>query len=119
MFRSRRLEGSMCILPTAILVFLASLVTCVQGRAQAAPAAASSSPAWADPASWTKIKPVETDNIVFANVPLIPNPSANPDPGTPGGNRKPVPNTGAPGTKDLHIDVRSEERRVGKECRAR
>ena len=28
----------MRILPTAILVFVASLVTCVQGRAQAAPA---------------------------------------------------------------------------------
>jgi acetyl esterase/lipase len=95
----------MLISRIAILLFVASLVTCVQGRAQAAPAAAGASPAWADPANWTKIKPVETDNIVFANVPLIANPSANPDPGTPGGIRTPVPNTGKPGTKDLHLDV--------------
>jgi hypothetical protein len=40
----------MRILPTAMLLFLASVVTCVQGRAQAAPA-------WADPANWTKIRP--------------------------------------------------------------
>lgn len=51
MFRSSRLEGSMRIVPTAILLFVASLVTRVQGRAQAAPAAAGSSPAWADPAN--------------------------------------------------------------------
>jgi acetyl esterase/lipase len=95
----------MRILRTTVLLFAAGLVACVQGRGQAAPTASASAPTWEDPANWMKIKPVETDNIVFANVPLIPNPSANPDPGTPGGIRKPVPETGKPGTKDLHIDV--------------
>jgi acetyl esterase/lipase len=51
------------------------------------------------------VKPIETDNIVYANVPLIKNPSADPDPGTPAGIREPLPNTAAPGTKDLHVDV--------------
>jgi len=93
----------MRILQATILLSVVILVTCIQGQPQAA--AAASSPAWADPANWTKVKPMETDNIVFANVPLIANPSANPDPGTPGGIRTPVPNTGKPGTKDLHLDV--------------
>jgi acetyl esterase/lipase len=62
---------------------------------------------WADPANWKTVKPVETDNIVFATVPVIPNPSAaaSPNPGTPNGIRTPVPNTGAAGTMDLHVDV--------------
>ncbi|HEX9201604.1 MAG TPA: alpha/beta hydrolase, partial [Acidobacteriaceae bacterium] len=68
-----------------------------------APAAAA--PAWADVASWSAVKPIETDNIVFENVLLIPNPSASPDPGTPSGIRAPLPSTAAPGTMDLHVDV--------------
>jgi acetyl esterase/lipase len=51
------------------------------------------------------VKPVETDNIVFANVPLIKNSSASPNPGTPAGIREPLPNTAPPGTMDLHVDV--------------
>ncbi len=62
-------------------------------------------PAWADIASWNAVKPVETDNIVFANVPIIANPSASPNPGTPAGIRTPLPNTAPPGTMDLHLDV--------------
>ena len=60
---------------------------------------------WENVATWKEVKPVETDNIVYANVPLIPNPSASPDPGTPAGIREPLPNTAPPGTKDLHVDV--------------
>jgi acetyl esterase/lipase len=62
-------------------------------------------PAWDDPANWNAAKPVETLNIVYKNVPLIANPSANPDPGTPGGLRAPLPNTAPPGTMDLRVDV--------------
>ena len=61
--------------------------------------------AWQDPQSWSAVKPVETDNIVFENVPLIANPSASPNPGTPGGIRAPLPNTAPPGTLDLHVDL--------------
>lgn len=60
---------------------------------------------WENVATWEQVKPVETDNIVFANVPLIKNPSAAADPGTPAGIRQPLPNTAAPGTMDLHVDV--------------
>jgi acetyl esterase/lipase len=63
--------------------------------------------AWEDPANWKSVKPVETDNIVYANVPRIPNPSAeaSPNPGTPNGIRTPIPNSGPAGTIDLHLDV--------------
>lgn len=60
---------------------------------------------WENVATWNQVKPIETDNVVFANVPLINNPSASPDPGTPAGIRQPLPNTAPPGTKDLHVDV--------------
>lgn len=60
---------------------------------------------WENVATWKQVKPVETDNIVFANVPLIANPSAAADPGTPTGIREPLPNTAPAGTKDLHVDV--------------
>lgn len=60
---------------------------------------------WENVATWQQVKPVETDNIVYANVPLIKNPSASPDPGTPAGIRQPLPNTAPPGTMDLHVDV--------------
>ncbi len=46
---------------------------------------------WLDVSSWDAAHPVETDNIVYANVPLIPNPSASPNPGTPAGIREPLP----------------------------
>src|ERR1035437_1960807 len=69
----------------------------------ATPAAAA--PCWADVESWSAVKPIETDNIVYANVPLISNPNASPDPGTPSGIRAPLPSTAAPGTMDLHVDV--------------
>jgi acetyl esterase/lipase len=51
------------------------------------------------------VKPIETDNIVFINMPLIKNPSASADPGTPAGIRQPLPDTAPAGTKDLHLDV--------------
>ena len=64
-------------------------------------------PAYLDPAKWGSVHPTETDNIVYATVPHIPNPSAeaSPNPGTPNGIRTPVPNTGPAGTIDLHVDV--------------
>jgi acetyl esterase/lipase len=74
-------------------------------QAPAAPAVpAASGPAWAGPANWKTIKPVETHDIVYANVPLIHNPSAEASQ-TPGSVRKPMPTTGAPGTMDVHLDV--------------
>jgi acetyl esterase/lipase len=75
-------------------------------HAPSAPAESTTAP-WADAASWKAVKPVETDNIVYATVPVVPNPAAaaSPDPGTPNGIRTPIPNTGAPGTMDLHVDV--------------
>lgn len=44
-------------------------------------------PAYLDPANWGSVHPTETDNIVYATVPHIPNPSAeaSPNPGTPNG----------------------------------
>ena len=81
-------------------LFVAALMLATTAGAQTPGA-----PAWSDPATWGSVHPVETDNIVFANVPLIPNPSASPDPGTPNGIRTPIPNTGAPGTMDLHMDI--------------
>ena len=85
------------------VITLASLT--VIGRAQS-PAVATA-PAWEDPANWNSVKPIETDNIVYAQVPRIANPSAaaSPDPGSPNGIRPAVPNTGPAGTMDLHVDV--------------
>ena len=90
---------SMRSVSAAALILFASL----SARAQTAPAADS----WADPATWRDVHPTETDNIVYRNVPRIPNAAAaaSPDPGTPTGIRAPIPNTGAPGTMDLHLDV--------------
>jgi acetyl esterase/lipase len=75
--------------------------------AQPAASASATDPAWADPANWKSVKPVETDNIVYATVPHIPNPSAEAsrDPGAPNGIRPAVPNTGPAGTLDMHLDV--------------
>ena len=91
-----------------VSIIAACLIAALSAAAQtAAPAAPTSAPAWADPANWRSVKPIETDNIVYANVPRIPNPSAaaSPNPGTPNGIRAAVPETGAPGTMDLHLDV--------------
>ena len=69
--------------------------------------AAASGPAWADPANWKTVKPTVTTDIVYATVPHIANPSAeaSANPGTPGGIQAPLPNTGPPGTMDMHLDV--------------
>jgi acetyl esterase/lipase len=92
-----------------------TLVTCTvtllaatgPASAQTTTSGAASTPAWADPANWRSIKPVETDNIVYATVPHVANPSAEAsrNPGTPNGIRPPVPNTGPAGTLDMHLDV--------------
>jgi acetyl esterase/lipase len=76
-------------------------------QAQAAAPSVATADAWADPANWKSVKPVETANIVYATVPHIKNPSAeaSPNPGTPNGIRLALPNTGPPGTMDLHLDV--------------
>jgi acetyl esterase/lipase len=64
-------------------------------------------PAWANPANWHSVKPMETDNIVYETVPHIANPSAeaSPNPGVPNGIRQPIPNTGPAGMLDMHLDV--------------
>jgi acetyl esterase/lipase len=63
--------------------------------------------AWENVASWESVHPVATRNIVYANVPILGNPSANPNPGIAGGGMPPLPNSAsaAPGTMDLHLDV--------------
>jgi len=83
----------------------AALTEYAQQPAAAAPEVGG--PAYLDPAKWGSVHPTETDNIVYATVPHIPNPSAeaSPNPGTPNGIRTPVPNTGPAGTIDLHVDV--------------
>lgn len=75
------------------------------GYCQNPQAGAASPLAWEYVANWANVHPTETDNIVFANVPLIANPSASPDPGTPNGIRTPIPEQVAPGTINLHVDV--------------
>jgi len=81
------------------VVFIVALM-CVEGSASAqTPAAA---PAWADPVTWGNVHPTETHNIVYANMPVIKNPSVL-NPSRPGGVVLPVPNIG--GTVDLHLDV--------------
>jgi len=85
-------------------VWMVVTLTAAGGAQTAAPTAV---PAWEDPANWNSVKPVETDNIVYAQVPRVPNPSAaaSADPGSPNGIRAAVPNTGPAGTMDLHVDV--------------
>jgi acetyl esterase/lipase len=91
-----------------------SIVAGVPALAQSSPAPAVtaadavSGPAWADPANWKSVKPaVIESNIVYATVPHIRNPSAeaSPNPGTPNGIQPALPNTGPPGTLDMHLDV--------------
>jgi hypothetical protein len=74
---------------------------------QPAAAPVAGGPAYLDPANWGSVRPTEIDNIVYATVPHISNPSAeaSPNPGTPNGIRTPVPNTGPAGTLDMHLDV--------------
>lgn len=90
-----------CTVPVAatLLMFPAGLTAQVSSR----PAA--SSPTWSDPATWSLVHPEEIDNIVYRNAKLIPNPAANPDPGTPRGIRAPLPSTAPSGTIDLHLDL--------------
>jgi acetyl esterase/lipase len=59
-------------------------------------------PAWMDATNWASVHPVETHNIVYANMPVIKNPSVL-NPARPGGVVLPTPNIG--GTVDLHLDV--------------
>lgn len=93
----------------AVTLIVAGLTALAQlpGTATPATAAPASGPAWADPANWKIVKPIETDNIVYATVPHITNPSAeaSPTPGKPNGIRPSIPNTGPPGTLDMHLDV--------------
>lgn len=95
------------MLPRLVAV---SLLLCAASAASCqapATAAATGTEPWQDPANWHSVKPVETDNIVYATVPHIANPSAEaaPDPGKPNNIRPAVPNTGPAGTLDLHLDV--------------
>ena len=99
------------IVVTPIVAFsIAGLAASAQAAAQTptppAPPAATG-PAYLDPANWHSVKPIETDNIVYATVPHIANPSAeaSPNPGTPNGTRPLPPNTGPAGTLDMHLDV--------------
>jgi acetyl esterase/lipase len=87
--------------------FVSTVVAFSFSGLSAAQTPAPAAPAWADPANWRSVKPVETDNIVYATVPHIPNPSAeaSPNPGTPNGIRPLPPNTGPAGTLDMHLDV--------------
>ena len=90
-------------LPTALFTLLAAIA----GRSSFAQTAPAAAPAWENVASWDSVHPVITRNVVYANVPQPGNPSANPNPGTPGGIAASIPNsaTAAPGTMDLHLDV--------------
>jgi acetyl esterase/lipase len=90
-----------------ISTFVAFSLVAFSASAQVPASAPPAGPAWADPANWGSVHPTETDNIVFATVPHIANPSAeaSPNPGTPNGSRTPIPNTGPAGTIDLHLDV--------------
>jgi len=95
---------------TALIVVTIAVSLSIATRpaaAQPAVAPVSSAPTWADPANWHSVKPVETDNIVYATVAHIANPSAeaSPNPGTPNGIRTPIANTGPAGTLDMHLDV--------------
>ena len=87
----------------AAVLSMASMVAVTMVCAQTPVAA----PAWMDTASWENVHPVATRNIVYANVLVPGNPSANPNPGIAGGGMPRVPNSpsAAPGTLDLHLDV--------------
>jgi len=106
--RTNPLEDVMHKLYAATIMAVTSIVAGLPALAQAATAAtAPAGPAWADPANWKTVKPIETANIVYATVPHVTNPSAeaSSNPGSPNGVRPPLPNTGPPGTLDMHLDV--------------
>jgi acetyl esterase/lipase len=87
----------------AAVISMASVAAVTMACAQTPVAA----PAWMDAVNWAGVHPVATRNIVYANVPVLGNPSANPNPGIAGGGMPRVPNSpvAAPGTLDLHLDV--------------
>ena len=85
------------ITPATVLVIASMFASSIALAQPAAPA-----PAWADPANWGNVHPTETHNIVYANMPVIKNPSVL-NPSRPGGAVLPTPNVG--GTMDLHLDV--------------
>lgn len=92
---------------TTAFVLLAWITVGGPTFAQAPPPASASVPGWEDVASWDSVHPIITRNIVYANVPRPGNPSANPNPGTPGGIAASVLDAppAAPGTMNLHLDV--------------
>src|ERR1035441_3388633 len=105
----RRLSSSAPMLLTLAIAFsLANRPVTAQAPSAQTPAATTpAAAAWENPANWRSVKPVETDNIVYATVPHITNPSAeaSSNPGTPNGLRPTPPNTGPAGTLDMHLDV--------------
>ena len=97
-------SAALAILFAAIIAAPAQTAPPVTGSSAAtAPAqAVAAGPAWEDVSSWGNLHPVETHNIVYANMPVIKNPSVL-NPSRPGGVVLPTPNIG--GTVDLHLDV--------------
>ncbi|HEY4380836.1 MAG TPA: alpha/beta hydrolase [Acidobacteriaceae bacterium] len=93
-------------LVSAVLA-LASVPVVALAQSTPAQPAPTDGPAYLNPANWNSVTPTQTSNIVYAQVPRIPNPSAaaSADPGTPNGIRPALPNTGPAGTMDLHLDV--------------
>ena len=104
----------MRLFASAALGLLFTGITIIAAPAQTAPPvtgspaatapapAVAAGPAWADVSSWANVHPVETHNVVYANMPVIKNPSVL-NPSRPGGAVLPTPNIG--GTVDLHLDV--------------
>ena len=76
-------------LPVAALTVTTLMSVSAGLPAYAQPAAGVAVSTWEDVASWNTVHPIETDDIVYANVSLVRNPSASPDPGTPSGIRAP------------------------------
>lgn len=97
----RRRRSTPLLIGVNFLFGVAFLLVCGRVDAQA------NAPAWSDPSTWDSVHPTRTRNIVYGNVALPGNPSANLDPGTPGGIVPKIPNAPAspPGTIDLHLDV--------------
>ena len=73
----------------AVVMNMASILAVTMACGQAPVAA----PAWMDAASWGSVHPVATRNIVYANVPVPGNPSANPNPGLAGGGMPRIANS--------------------------
>src|SRR6185437_15565187 len=100
----RRLVSTAFVMATISTV---AVITSVQTAPAASAGVPTDGPAYLNPATWNSVTPTVTPNIVYAQVPRIPNPSAaaSPNPGTPNGIRPSLPNTGPAGTMDLHLDV--------------